>query len=93
MAESVEITIPRPRIRNDIVEHPNYYAIRNHLVHFLAKRSAELSGQSGTGVMNQPKSVHIDLTEPSETEDPEPATAPETLNSPEPAPVLRALEA
>ena len=71
VAESVEITIPRPRVRNDIVEHPNYYAIRNHLVHFLAQRSAELSGQSGIG--GQPETVRIDLTEEAETEDPEPA--------------------
>jgi nitrate/nitrite transport system ATP-binding protein len=35
VAESVEITIPRPRNRTEIVEHPNYYAIRNHLVQFL----------------------------------------------------------
>jgi nitrate/nitrite transport system ATP-binding protein len=37
VAESVEITIPRPRNRTEIVEHPNYYAIRNHLVQFLGK--------------------------------------------------------
>jgi len=71
VAESVEITIPRPRIRNDIVEHPNYYAIRNHLVHFLAQRSAELSGQGNNG--GAPKTVRIDMTEQADTEDPEPA--------------------
>jgi nitrate/nitrite transport system ATP-binding protein len=38
VAESVEITIPRPRNRTEIVDHPNYYAIRNHLVHFLGHR-------------------------------------------------------
>ncbi len=70
VAESVEITIPRPRVRNEIVEHPNYYAIRNHLVHFLAQRSAELSGQSGED--NRPTDVRIDLTEDAETEDPDP---------------------
>src|SRR6056297_454450 len=46
VAESVEITIPRPRNRTEIVEHPNYYAIRNHLVQFLGKRSKELGGQA-----------------------------------------------
>ena len=78
VAESIEITIPRPRVRNDIVEHPNYYAIRNHLVHFLAQRSAELSGQSGNN--NRPADVRIDLTESAETDEPEPA------------PLLRAVE-
>jgi len=59
VAESVEITIPRPRKRTDIVEHPNYYAIRNHLVQFLGKRSVELAGQPTDGKMKRPKAVKI----------------------------------
>ena len=78
VAESVEITIPRPRNRTSIVEHPNYYAIRNHLVQFLGQRSAELSGKSD-GV-NSPATVRIDLTDGADIEDPEPA------------PLLRAVE-
>jgi len=35
VAESVEITIPRPRNRTEILEHPNYYSIRNPLVQVL----------------------------------------------------------
>lgn len=59
VAESVEITIPRPRRRAEIVEHPNYYAIRNHLVQFLSHGSAELSAsQEGT---NSPTTVRIDV--------------------------------
>ena len=70
VAESVEITIPRPRNRTEIVEHPNYYAIRNHLVQFLGKRSKELAGQPTTaGEINRPKTVRIDKTEPQD--DPE----------------------
>ncbi|MEP3638068.1 MAG: ABC transporter ATP-binding protein [Paracoccaceae bacterium] len=70
VAESVEITIPRPRNRTEIVEHPNYYAIRNHLVQFLGKRSKELAGQPvEAGQTNAPETIRIDLTEP--TEDPE----------------------
>lgn len=82
VAESVEITIPRPRKRTDIVDHPNYYAIRNHLVQFLGQRSAELAGQSDTPPLAQPKTVRIDLTEDLDAEDPEPVT-----------PQLRAVEA
>ena len=75
VAESVEITIPRPRSRTEIIEHPNYYAIRNHLVQFLGKRSKELSGQpSEQGVTNRPITVRIDKTEPSDNpEDQQPA--------------------
>ncbi|MCK0121569.1 ABC transporter ATP-binding protein [Loktanella sp. F6476L] len=75
VAESVEITIPRPRNRTEIVEHPNYYAIRNHLVQFLGKRSKELAGQpTEAGEMNKPKTVKINLTDSAEdSEDKRPA--------------------
>ncbi|MBU0780735.1 MAG: ABC transporter ATP-binding protein [Alphaproteobacteria bacterium] len=70
VAESVEITIPRPRSRTEIVEHPNYYAIRNHLVQFLGRRSKELAGQqTGTGETNRPETVRIEKAVP--TDDPE----------------------
>ncbi len=71
VAESVEITIPRPRVRTDIVEHPNYYAIRNHLVQFLGKRSAELAGQtSEEGETHSPETVRIDKTQDAVDEQP-----------------------
>lgn len=64
VAESVEITIPRPRSRTEIIEHPNYYAIRNHLVHFLGTRSKELAGKSASGSgTNRPETVRIDKTD------------------------------
>jgi len=64
VAESVEITIPRPRSRTEIVEHPNYYAIRNHLVQFLGQRSKELAGDPSGGSDERPETVHIDKTTP-----------------------------
>jgi nitrate/nitrite transport system ATP-binding protein len=71
VAESVEITIPRPRTRTDIVEHPNYYAIRNHLVQFLGKRSAELAGQpSEAGATHSPETISIDKTETAASDKP-----------------------
>jgi len=82
VAESVEITIPRPRNRTEIVEHPNYYAIRNHLVHFLGQRSRELSGQASGGADQSPETVRIDKTEP--------APAAEEVE-PAPGPTLRAV--
>ncbi len=78
VAESVEITIPRPRSRTEIIEHPNYYAIRNHLVQFLGKRSKEMSGNKVSDGTNSPTAVRIDKTEPAD--DPETA-----------APALRAV--
>ncbi len=72
VAESVEITIPRPRNRTAIVEHPNYYAIRNHLVQFLGKRSKELAGQASDGGTHSPETVRIDLTDAADEPNPEP---------------------
>ena len=71
VAESVQITIPRPRSRTEIVEHPNYYAIRNHLVQFLGHRSKALSGQPSGGATQSPETVVIDLTAPARTPEPE----------------------
>jgi nitrate/nitrite transport system ATP-binding protein len=77
VAESVEITIPRPRSRTEIIEHPNYYAIRNHLVQFLGKRSKEMAGQKGAVGANSPTPVRIDKTEP----EGDPETAPPALRA------------
>ncbi|MGY6694674.1 MAG: ABC transporter ATP-binding protein [Roseinatronobacter sp.] len=63
IAESIEITLPRPRVRTEIVEHPNYYAIRNHLVQFLGQRSAELAGKQTEDLEQRPEKIVIDLTE------------------------------
>ena len=79
VAESVEITIERPRNRTKIVEHPNYYAIRNHLVQFLGQRSKDLSGQKSDRSDERPQTIVIDKTQ----KDAEP--------EPEPAPKLRAV--
>jgi len=62
VAESVEISIPRPRQRDAIIEHPHYYRIRNHLVHFLARRSKELAGRREGG--GKPETVRFGEEEP-----------------------------
>ncbi len=48
VAESVVIDIPRPRDRTQIIRQPAYYAIRNHLVEFLVKRSKTFRDQPPT---------------------------------------------
>lgn len=49
IAESVVIDLPRPRSRAEIIHHPNYYKIRNHLADFLIKRSHDLAGTPSPG--------------------------------------------
>jgi nitrate/nitrite transport system ATP-binding protein len=61
IAESVTVDIARPRERTRIIHEPGYYAIRNHLVEFLVKRSKELAGgvrTSSTDVPSQPREVN-----------------------------------
>ncbi|MDT8385489.1 MAG: ABC transporter ATP-binding protein [Gammaproteobacteria bacterium] len=69
VAESVEVSIPRPRNRTDIIHHPGYYRIRNHLVDFLINRSRELSGSSVSAVATDSK--HPLVVDPAA--EPEPA--------------------
>ena len=45
VAESVKVSLERPRERGAIVHDPGYYPIRTHLVDFLVSRSRELSAQ------------------------------------------------
>ena len=59
VAESVEVGIPRPRARDEIVEHQNYYKVRNHLVHFLARRSKELAGREHASASGRPETVRF----------------------------------
>ncbi len=54
IAESVLIDLPRPRSRADIIHHPDYYKIRNHLADFLVKRSHELAGTPQPGGSHTP---------------------------------------
>jgi len=41
IAEIVDVNIPRPRTREDIIEDRNYYKIRNHIIHFLVRHAAQ----------------------------------------------------
>lgn len=44
IAEIVDVTIPRPRSRESIIEHPHYYKIRNHIIHFLVRHAKHGTG-------------------------------------------------
>lgn len=47
IAEIVDVTIPRPRSRGSVIEHPHYYKIRNHVIHFLVRHASH--GVAGGG--------------------------------------------
>jgi nitrate/nitrite transport system ATP-binding protein len=42
IAEAVEIDLPRPRTRAEIVKHPHFFTLRNYLTEFLIERSHTL---------------------------------------------------
>lgn len=56
VAESVKINIARPKNRATIIDDPNYYKIRNHLVNFLITRSGEMSDEDKSSAY-KPKEV------------------------------------
>ncbi len=35
VGDILEISIPRPRVRKDVIDHPNYYRYQGHLIDFL----------------------------------------------------------
>jgi len=47
VAEIVDVTIPRPRSRDTVIEHPHYYKIRNHAIHFLVRHAAQGKEDAG----------------------------------------------
>jgi len=53
IAEDVIVTIPRPRTRESVIEHPHYYKLRNHIIHFLVRHAkhegGEHTGEGGNG--------------------------------------------
>jgi nitrate/nitrite transport system ATP-binding protein len=44
IAEMVHVSIARPRSRETIIEHPHYYKIRNHIIHFLVRHAKHDKG-------------------------------------------------
>ncbi|MEM8745028.1 MAG: ABC transporter ATP-binding protein [Pseudomonadota bacterium] len=64
VAEAVVVDIPRPRERGEIIHHPGYYDIRNHIIDFLVKRSKELSGSVRPVPLNEVQSTDDELVYP-----------------------------
>jgi nitrate/nitrite transport system ATP-binding protein len=49
IAEIVQVTLPRERTRADMIHHPQYYKIRNHLLDFLVTRAKSFRDQPPAG--------------------------------------------
>ncbi len=46
LAEIVEVKLPRPRSRADIIDEAEYARLRSHIIHFLVERSRHLQEQA-----------------------------------------------
>jgi len=46
LAEIVEVKLPRPRSRADVIDEPEYARLRSHIIHFLVERSRHLQEQA-----------------------------------------------
>jgi nitrate/nitrite transport system ATP-binding protein len=63
IAETVHVSIARPRSRETIIEHPHYYKIRNHIIHFLVRHAKHETGDratSGPSANGAPVIVNFD---------------------------------
>jgi nitrate/nitrite transport system ATP-binding protein len=49
IAEIIDVTIPRPRSRETVIEHPHYYKIRNHVIHFLVRHVSHHVQENANG--------------------------------------------
>jgi len=45
LAEIIEVTVPRPRSRETLIDHSEYTRIRKYIIHFLVERSRKIQEQ------------------------------------------------
>lgn len=50
LAEIIEVTVPRPRSRETLIDHPEYTRIRKYIIHFLVERSRKIQEQGQSAV-------------------------------------------
>ncbi len=52
LGDILDNTLPRPRIREEIIEHPDYYRLRDHLIDFLEDQDQKKAPLKKTGTEN-----------------------------------------
>src|ERR687897_1055910 len=61
IGEIIDVTIPRPRSRVTVIDHPHYYKIRNHIIHFLVRHASHGVGEGMTpGTNGSPVVVNFE---------------------------------
>jgi len=59
LAEIIEVTVPRPRSRETLIDHPEYTRIRKYIIHFLVERSRKIQEQGQIAGERYPVSNHL----------------------------------
>lgn len=59
LAEIIEVTVPRPRSRETLIDHPEYTRIRKYIIHFLVERSRKIQEQGQIAGERSPVSNHL----------------------------------
>ena len=49
LGDILDNTLPRPRVREEIFEHPDYYRLRDHLIDFLEEQDEKKEALKKTG--------------------------------------------
>lgn len=65
----MEVNLPRPRTRKQLLEHPDYYAYREELLTFLEECEQEHKGDAKTDNKNISNEKTFEETESTDTED------------------------
>jgi len=59
LAEIIEVTVPRPRSRETLIDHPEYTRIRKYIIHFLVERSRKIQERGQIAGERSPVSNHL----------------------------------
>src|SRR6185503_12012014 len=54
VGDILHVEFPRPRIRKEVMEHPDYYRLRERLISFLEVRAHERRGKVRSGIPTAP---------------------------------------
>ena len=58
VGDVLEVTFPRPRNRKEVMEHPDYYKLREHLITFLEEHAYKKNADASTDGKNPPTPNH-----------------------------------
>ena len=65
VGDILEVKFPRPRNRKEVMEHPDYYRLREHLITFLEEHARKKGREAKIERRDPPPPLHASTEEPS----------------------------